>query len=163
MDKIKSQFTLKNLVQFIKLQIAGNILFWGTLIGSFVLHEVLHWNEISALVTASLVSHFLFFLADRSWVFDEKGTQRKTGIELVRFAIFMTINFFINLLIITGVDAYLDSHPINLALYREVGAEVDINLYLAQFAAAAFFTLWTFVGLKYWVFRRPIIKKRRRT
>lgn len=158
MEKIKNQFTLKNLIQFIKLQLAGNILFWGTLIGSFVFHEVLHWTEVAALVTASIIAHALFFIADKEWVFSEGGENRKSSDEIYRFVVFMGLNFFINLGIVTGVDSFLDKNPVDLGLIDRLNNGLDINLYLAQFVSALFFTFWTFIGLKYWVFRKS--KKR---
>lgn len=154
MEQIKSQFTLKNFIQFVKLQLAGNILFWGTLIGSFVFHEVLHWTEVAALVTASVIAHALFFIADKEWVFSEGGDNRKSSDEITRFIIFMGLNFFINLGIVTSVDSFLDKNPAALNLIDRLNTNLDVNLYLAQFVSALFFTFWTFIGLKYWVFRK---------
>lgn len=142
MEKIKKQFTFTNLIQFIKLQLAGNVLFWGTYIGYFVFDELLRWPELTALAVASIIAHVLFFIVDSEWVFDEKGERRKTPGELTRFAVFMGINYFINLGIITGLSHYLGLTP-----------------YIGQFVAALFFTLWTFIGLKYWVFRKPKSRK----
>lgn len=136
MDKIKTQFTVANLVQFIKLQLAGNILFWGTYIGFYVFHEQIQWSEVASLTTASLIAHALFFIANKEWVFDEEGENRKSTAELVRFIIFMGINFFINIGIISGLSAFFDITP-----------------YIGQFISALFFTFWTYIGLKYWVFR----------
>lgn len=136
MEKIKKQFTFKNLVEFIKLQLAGNILFWGTYLGFFLLYEVANWTEVLSLAVASILAHALFFIANSEWVFDEKGERRKTSGELTRFIIFMGMNYFINLGIIYGLRQFFDISP-----------------YIGQFIAAGFFTLWTFIGLKYWVFR----------
>lgn len=144
MEKIKKQFTFTNLVQFIKLQLAGNVLFWGTYIGFFLLHEIAHWSELASLATASIIAHGLFFIADSEWVFDEKGERRKTPGELTRFVIFMGINYFINLAIIAALSYYLNISP-----------------YIGQFISALFFTIWTFVGLKYWVFKKPKQKRRK--
>ena len=154
MDKIKNQFTIKNLIQFIKLQLAGNILFWGTLIGSFVLHGILKWTEFAALVIASVVSHILFFIADKEWVFNEGKDGRKSSEEISRFVIFMGLNFFINLGIVTSVDTFLDTNPASLGFIDHLNQGTDVNLYIAQFVSALFFTFWTFIGLKYWVFRK---------
>lgn len=153
MEKIKSQFTLANFIEFLKLQLAGNILFWGTYIGFFVFHELLHWEELAALATASIIAHILFFIADSEWVFDErgkKGRQRKTLVELAHFAIFMGVNYFINLAIIHALSVYFDITP-----------------YIGQFISAMFFVIWNYVGLKYWVFRgrehvKPKPKRRKR-
>ncbi len=136
MEKLKKQFTLQNLIEFIKLQLAGNILFWGTYLGFFLLYEVANWTEIASLALASIVAHALFFFVNSEWVFDENGKRRKTSGELTRFVAFMGLNYFINLGIIYALSHYLDITP-----------------YIGQFISAMFFTVWTFVGLKYWVFR----------
>lgn len=154
MEKIKRQFTVKNLIQFIKLQLAGNILFWGTLIGSFIFHDVLNWTEFAALVVASIIAHALFFVADKEWVFNEGKDGRKSSDEISRFIIFMGLNFFINLGIVTSVDKFLDTNPVSLGFIDRLNQGVDANLYIAQFVSALFFTFWTFIGLKYWVFRK---------
>lgn len=123
-------------IEFIKLQLAGNILFWGTYIGYFLLYEVANWDSLQSLVVASLVAHGLFFIANKEWVFEDETGQRKTGSEAIRFTLFMGLNFFINLAIITGLQQYYDITP-----------------YIGQFIAAFFFTIWSFIGLKFWVFR----------
>jgi putative flippase GtrA len=145
MDKIKRQFTLKNLIQFIKLQLAGNVLFWGTYLGFFLLHEFANWSETAALATASIFAHVAFFIVDKKWVFHEHESRRKTRVELYRFIIFMTINYFINLAIITALSIYFDITP-----------------YVGQFISALFFTFWTFIGLKYWVFKKPHLPAKRK-
>jgi putative flippase GtrA len=135
MEKVKKQFTLQNLIEFIKLQLAGNILFWGTYFGFFLLYEVANWTEVLALAVASVIAHVMFFIANSEWVFDEKGERRKSSGELTRFVVFMGVNYFINLGIIYALSHFFSITP-----------------YIGQFISALFFTLWTFIGLKYWVF-----------
>lgn len=136
MKKQQKKSLIKNVIEFVKLQLAGNILFWGTLLGSALLFEVMHMNRTVALVIASVVSHILFFIVDRNWVFSDKTGKRKDSGEIVRFAVFMSMNFFINIGIIEAAQRYM-----------------GVNLYAAQFLAAFFFTFWTWLGLKFWVFR----------
>lgn len=136
MNRRQKRSLIETAIEFVKLQLAGNILFWGTYIGYFVGREVVGWDSMTALVISSLCAHFLFFLANKEWVFEDETGKRKTGVEAVRFIIFMGLNFFINIAIITGLDNYYDIDP-----------------YIGQFISAFFFTIWSFVGLKYWVFR----------
>lgn len=136
MNRTQKRSLIETAIEFVKLQLAGNILFWGTYIGYFLLFEVAEWGYLEALVTASLVAHFLFFIANKEWVFEDETGKRKTSVEAVRFVLFMGLNFFINLGIITGLKEYFDITP-----------------YIGQFISAFFFTIWSFVGLKYWVFR----------
>ena len=129
---------IKLAIQFIKLQLAGNILFWGTYLGYFVCDRFLKWPEFAALATASTIAHFLFFIADKEWVFADKTGRRKTGGEIVRFVIFMGFNYILNLAIIEALSLYFGLSP-----------------YIGQFIAAAFFTVWSYAGLKFWVFQVP--------
>ena len=126
----------KAAIQFIKLQIAGNILFWGTYLGYAIGHELMGWNSAYSMAVGSLLAHVLFFMVNRSWVFSERTGKRKTGQEIVRFALFMGLNFFINLGIILGLEKYFGITP-----------------YIGQFIAGAFFAVWSYLGLKFWVFR----------
>ena len=127
---------LRNIVQFIKLQLAGNILFWGTYIGYAVADNVFHTKSILAVAVPSVLAHIVFFIVDRNWVFSEKTGKRKTSGELLRFGLFMGLNYFINLGIIMGLQNYLGISP-----------------YIGQFIAGMFFAVWTWAGLKFWVFR----------
>lgn len=123
-------------IEFIKLQLSANILFWVTMIGLFILNELFKWPQLAALATASIIAHILFFIVNKEWVFDDKTGKRKTSHEVGRFIIFMGVNYFINLGIVTTLHEYFSISP-----------------YLGQFIAAIFFTIWNFVGLKYWVFQ----------
>lgn len=146
MKRTKKQSLIQAVIEFIKLQLAGNVLFWGTYAGYFLLHELAHWEYLHSLVTASIVAHFLFFIVDKEWVFEDETDRRKTSTEALRFVIFMGLNFFINLGIITGLQEYFGISP-----------------YIGQFISAFFFTIWSFIGLKYWVFRdvkHPALKVR---
>lgn len=133
-EKKKNIFRL--IVEFIKLQIAGNVLFWGTYIGFPIFHEILYWPSFWALFTASLIGNVLFFILDKKWVFsDQTSKKRRTRTEVIRFTLFMTLNFFINLGIVEGLKVYF-----------------GVSEYIGQFVAAFFFTVWNYVGLKFWVF-----------
>lgn len=127
---------LRNAWQFIKLQLAGNILFWGTYVGYFIADNVFHSKSWLALAIPSICAHILFFIVDRNWVFSDKTGKRKTKDEIVRFVLFMGLNYFINIGIIMGLQEYFGITP-----------------YIGQFLAGLFFTFWTWAGLKFWVFR----------
>lgn len=132
------------MLEYLRFGVAGNVLFWGTYGLYLPLHHGLGWNEAAALATGSILAHVLYFIVDKEWVFADGRVRRKTRVELARFAAFMTLNYFINLGIILGLSHYVHIPP-------------DIG----QFASAAFFTVWSYVGLKYWVFRAPVAARRR--
>ena len=139
--------------EFIRLQLAGNVLFWGTLGGSLLLHEVFGVREIVAVAIASAVFHVVFFMLDKHWVFSTKTGKQKTQSEVVRFVIFMGLNYFLNLgliqLLLVGMSGTsLSGHMLTL-----FGASFELDLVIAQLFASAFFAFWSWLGLKYWVFR----------
>ncbi len=136
MTEKKRKKLLKYVVEFVKLQLTGNILFWGTYGGYFALHELMEVGEVAALATASIFAHVLFFVVNKEWVFDDKTGKRKTSQEVTRFVMFMGLNYFINLGIITGLSHYFGISP-----------------YIGQFIAGFFFTAWNFIGLRFWVFQ----------
>ena len=134
---------IKLAIEFLKLQLAGNILFWGTYVGFFVFHELLKIDQTSALVIASVIAHGFFFLADKEWVFADKTGRRKTSGEIGRFIIFMGINFFIN-----------------IGIIQTLSIVYGITPYIGQFISAMFFVAWNFIGLKWWVFETPTTRRK---
>ena len=86
---------VKNIIEFVKLQLAGNILFIGTLLGVAVADHVLYVDPFWGLVGGSLIAHILFFLVNKNWIF-HTSSQRGYG-EIVRFVIFMSFNFVLNI------------------------------------------------------------------
>ncbi len=135
MPKTKKSL-LRNGLQFIKLQLASNILFLGTYIGYAISDNFFHASSWQAVAIPSLLAHVLFFLVDRNWVFSDKTGKRKTSGEIVRFVCFMGLSYFINLGILGVLQTYFGISP-----------------YIGQFIASAFFTVWNWAGLKFWVFR----------
>lgn len=126
----------KNVIQFLKLQVAGNILFWGTYVGYAIGDLWFKAETWVAVGLSSIIAHVLFFVVDKNWVFSDKTGKRKTSDEIVRFAVFMGFNYLLNLGIIVGLDTFFHISP-----------------YVGQFISGFFFTVWTWVGLKFWVFR----------
>ena len=127
----------QDVIQFVKLQLAGNILFWGGLLGTALCREVFHLSSVWALAVGSLLAYGVFFLVDENWVFSDKTGKRKTGGEIVRFIAFMGVNYFINILLVDWC-----------------GRLSGLNVYWSQFVVSTvFFTFWNWLGLKFWVFR----------
>lgn len=152
--------------EFIKLQLAGNILFFGTLGGFYIGDKILHTPQFPTLVVASILANILFFIVDRDWVFTSEGVQR-SGRALRRFIIFMVFNFFLNIALIELFGWLLRSTPdatITKGLFEVwiaatgwltplTGSLVhNWELYIAQFLSGLVFTGWSFVGLRFWVF-----------
>ena len=60
---------------FLKLQVAANILFVSTLMGFLIGDKVLHTPQLPTLIVASIIGNILFFIIDRDWVFTKKGAK----------------------------------------------------------------------------------------
>lgn len=131
----KKQNIIGVAIQFLKLQLAGNIIFWGTYLGYFISDHFFGHPEIWALALASLVAHGLFFLVSREWIFDSSTGKRKQRQEVIRFVAFMGFNYLLNLAIIEGLRSFFGISP-----------------YIGQFIAGLFFAVWNYLGLKLWVF-----------
>ena len=131
---------IRRVIEFVKLQLAGNILFWGTYLGYFLSDKLFHKPTIGALAIASLAAHALFFIVSRDWVFNAEGGKKSTR-QIARFIVFMGVNYFINLGIIYGLQYYFSVSP-----------------YIGQFVSAIFFTAWSYVGLRFWVFEPDHVK-----
>ena len=136
MAKKKKSHRLKTFIEFLKVQIAGNILFWVTYASYFLFDTLASVPYPISFIMATITGNIVFFMVDRHWIYNSHNGKRKSSREVTRFVIFMTLNFFLNILIVQGLNNYLGISP-----------------YIGQFIAAAFFTVWTFLGLHFWVFQ----------
>lgn len=134
---------LGSLLQFLKLQLAGNILFIGTLLGVAVADTLLAADPFHGLIVGSALAHVLFFYVNKTWIFEEDPTVRDDG-EVLRFVLFMSFNFFLNLFLVELVSGLVLVHLPDLEAFA---------YYIGVVSAALFFAVWSFVGLKFWVFR----------
>lgn len=135
--KIKKQLLI-DCIQFLKLQLAGNVLFWGGLAGTWLFLEIFHTSDVFALGAGTFLAYIAFFVIDRNWVFSDETGSRKTSIEVVRFVLFMGANFFINILLVSMCSSL-----------------TGLSVYVSQFIVSIFFfTPWSWLGLKFWVFRQ---------
>lgn len=165
--KSKKQFSIQLIWEFIKLQLASNILFFGTLFGFYAGDKILHLPQLYALIIASILAHILFFIVDLEWVFTSDGKQR-SGRAMRRFIIFMTFNFFLNIALVEFFGWLLRSTPessLTGSLFtiwhfatgwlEPLTGELVVNweMYVAQFLAGLLFTGWSFIGLRFWVFK----------
>jgi len=124
--------------EFIKLQLAGNIPFWGTYLLFTGLDKFFYANYFQALLVSTVAANTLFFVIDDRWVFNHSRKKRKTTTEIWRFVVFMSFSALL-------------TFDITWQLYQYA----HISVYIGQFISAGFSTLWTFTGLKFWVFAPP--------
>lgn len=141
MRKRNKKRLIELVTEFAKLQLAGNIPFWGTYLGFWFFDQVMHLPELAGLTIATVASNIVFFIVDDKWVFTSKRgsqTQRKSHYEILKFVIFMSFTAFLSLMLTHGWSVYLGISP-----------------YIGQFLTGAVMTAWIFSGLRFWVFSPP--------
>jgi len=149
MKKKQKQNLLQSFWEFVKLQLSGNILFWGGMGGTALFREVFNFSDLWSLAIGNVLAYVAFFLVDKHWVFSDKTGQRKTTSEILRFVIFMSASYFINLVLVDSA-----SRMSAIATVSQLMGGVVDKLYWAQFFVSTFFfTFWNWLGLRYWVFK----------
>lgn len=122
-------------LEFLKLQLAGNIPFWGTYLVHLLLDKGLGVAQFQSLLVATVLANALFFVVDDRWVFNSSRKKRRASTDAWRFVVFMSLSALI-------------TFNITWQLHELFG----VSVYIGQFISAALSILWTFVGLKFWVF-----------
>jgi putative flippase GtrA len=131
----KKKSLTQGLFEFIKLQIAGNIPFWGTYLLFALLDKVFHVGDFQALLVATVAAYMVFFIVDDRWVFNKSRNNRKTTTEIWRFVVFMSLTALLTFNITWQLNELFGITP-----------------YIGQFISAGLSISWTFIGLKFWVF-----------
>lgn len=131
----KKKNIIRLVTEFAKLQLAGNIPFWGTYFGFAFLDQTFNMPSFWALAIPTVLSNILFFIVDDKWVFADDKKSRDSSDGVIKFITF-TITSAVLLFTIT------------YTLEQQFG----ITPYIGQFISGLFSTAWTFVGLKFWVF-----------
>jgi len=137
-----SRSFIRSAVQFIKLQVAGNVLFVGAIVGTFIAQSLLAVHPLIGMVVGSALAHIVFFVINRAWVFNSSQSG-KTNRQIARFVVFMSFNFLLNIVLVAVIGRML------------IGVQPSIDgyeHYAALILSGLFFAVWSFVGLKFWVF-----------
>ena len=71
-------------IEFLKLQLAGNIPFWGTYLLFFLFDKGFAADKFSSLLAATVIANALFFVVDDKWVFNNSRGKRKTTNEITK-------------------------------------------------------------------------------
>lgn len=123
--------------QFLKYLAGGSLYFWSGYAVFALGYSVFHLWWFWAKVAADIVGWTLNYLVQRYWAFAAEAASHPRLSEmqhLGRYLFIETIGFILDYLIIAGLDA------------------VGITPYIGFFVSAAFFTVWSYLWYKYWVF-----------
>ncbi|MEK7594283.1 MAG: GtrA family protein [Patescibacteria group bacterium] len=124
----------KSVVQFSKYLAGGSIYFWSGYAIFALCYSVLDWWWLWAKVAADVVGWTLNYLAQRYWAFADTHPRLSEMQHVGRYITIETIGFILDYLIIGGLNA------------------LGITPYIGFFISAGFFTVWSYLWYKYWVF-----------
>lgn len=122
------------MVQFAKYMAGGGIYFW-TGYGVFALaYSGLHWDWLYAKLLADVIGWTLNYLVQRYWAFASARQKLSEMQHVVRYLIIEIVGFILDYLMLGGMKA------------------AGITPYVGFFVSSAFFTVWSYLWYKYWVF-----------
>jgi putative flippase GtrA len=128
-----SEETKKKLTQFAKYMTGGSLYFWVGYAIFAICYSGLHWNWLPSKIAADSIGWTLNYLVQRFWAFSDQhhlSEMQHAG----RYIFIESIGFVIDYAIIGVLKA------------------IGITPYIGFFISAAFFTVWSFLWYKYWVF-----------
>lgn len=123
------------MLEFIKLQLAGNIPLLGTFSTNFLLLEIIGLPGFISLLSGTILSYLVFFYVSDRWVFSYSRKSRHSKTNAIRFVIFMSMTAAMTFLITWNLSTQL-----------------GVSVHISQFISAAISITWTFPGMKFWVF-----------
>jgi len=135
-----SVLSRKNVMQFLKYMVGGSLYFWVGY-GVFALcYSLFGWNWFWAKVAADAIGWTSNYIVQRYWAFSDQhhlSEMQHAG----RYIFIESIGFVLDYLIIGGLNA------------------IGITPYIGFFISAGFFSIWSFLWYKYWVFpdkKKPV-------
>lgn len=119
--------------QFAKYMAGGSLYFWVGYAVFAICYSVLHWNWFPSKVMADAIGWTLNYAVQRFWAFSEQhhlSEMQHAG----RYLFIEGIGFVLDYAIIGGLKA------------------IGISPYIGFFISSGFFTVWSWLWYKYWVF-----------
>ena len=133
MKKLSSIFSNQNLIQFFKYMAGGSLYFWSGYLVFAICYSAFHWNWLRAKVLADIIGWSLNYLVQRFWAFS--GQHHLSELQHAgRYVFIESIGFVIDYAIIGVLNA------------------IGITPYIGFFISAGFFSVWSWLWYKYWVF-----------
>lgn len=124
----------KTTIQFGKYLTGGSIYFWSGYAIFALCYSIFGWWWLWAKVAADAVGWTLNYLVQRYWAFNSEHLKLSEMQHVGRYIFIETIGFILDYAIIAGLNA------------------VGITPYIGFFISAGFFTVWSYLWYKYWVF-----------
>jgi len=128
--KLRSLVEPKRIIEYV---ITGGAYFWSGYLVFFICDSLFGLDLFWSKLLANIVGWTINYLLQRKWVF---GDSKKASEEQVtiRYAVITLVNFLLDYLIVAGLNA------------------LGLTPYIGQFVSAGFFTVWSYLWYKLWVF-----------
>jgi putative flippase GtrA len=121
------------LTRFSRYLAGGSLYFWVGYAVFAVCYSFLHWNWLPSKIVADVIGWSLNYIVQRLWTF--KDRVHLSEMQHARRYIFIeAIGFVLDYAIIGGLKA------------------IGITPYIGFFISSLFFTVWSWLWYKYWVF-----------
>lgn len=139
-----------NLVQrfdtarFMKYMAGGTLYFWVGYVVFAICYSGLHWSWLPAKIMADAIGWTLNYLVQRLWTFKDHISLSEMQ-HAGRYVFIESVGFVLDYLIIGGLNA------------------IGLTPYVGFFISSAFFTVWSWLWYKYWVFPESGGQKRAQT
>ncbi|HVX24290.1 MAG TPA: GtrA family protein [Candidatus Saccharimonadales bacterium] len=129
----KSPQWRKVITQFGKYMVGGSLYFWVSYAVFAICYSGFGWNWLSSKILADAIGWTLNYVVQRFWAFGEQHHLSEMQ-HVGRYLTIESIGFVLDYLIIWGLRA------------------IGITPYVGFFLSAGFFTIWSWLWYKYWVF-----------
>jgi putative flippase GtrA len=120
--------------QFLKYMAGGSLYFWSGYAVFAICYSLFGWWWFWAKVAADVIGWSLNYLVQRYWAFASDRLKLSEMQHVGRYLFIETIGFVLDYAIIAGLNA------------------LGITPYIGFFISAGFFSIWSFLWYKYWVF-----------
>lgn len=129
-------------VQFGKYMSGGTLYFWVGY-GVFALcYSGFGWSWLPAKILADAVGWSLNYFVQRYWAFNSEHLKLSEMQHVGRYIFIESIGFVLDYLIIFGLNS------------------IGVTPYIGFFLSAGFFTVWSYLWYKYWVFPENKVAKK---
>jgi len=123
----------KRVEQFAKYMVGGSLYFWVGYGVFAICYSGFHWSWLPSKVAADVIGWSLNYLVQRLWAFKDQvhlSEMQHAG----RYIFIESIGFVLDYLIIGGLKY------------------IGVSPYVGFFISSAFFTVWSYLWYRYWVF-----------
>ncbi|HUC87744.1 MAG TPA: GtrA family protein [Candidatus Binatia bacterium] len=133
MITLRQLLAKKEVKRFAKYFAGGGIYFWVAYAIFAIFYSGFHWNWFPAKIVADAVGWTTNYIVQRFWAFSDRIHFSELK-HASRYIFIESIGFVMDYLMIWGLKC------------------IGITPYIGFFISAAFFTVWSYLWYKYWVF-----------